>query len=165
MTPPIILRCCEKVFTKPLPSNDKGTQTVTDGQTLLWYDMDRKEKARPTIILLLSVFFAAGTCLPSRWLATIQGYTYKYGDWWERFMKYAIEMGSGAMICILIFIKIGSGVQSWYGGIHIHRHTDTHRQQGDLISLLLFFKITLRTRDHTGLCCGLEIPAYKINIL
>jgi hypothetical protein len=50
-------------------------------------------------------------------------------------MKYAVEMGSGAMIYIPSFIKIGSDIQKlkrW------DTHTDTHRQQGDLISLLLF---------------------------
>jgi hypothetical protein len=49
-------------------------------------------------------------------------------------MKYAVEMGSGAMIYILRFIKIGSGVQNLMGG-------GGHRQHGDLISLLLSFKI------------------------
>jgi hypothetical protein len=38
-------------------------------------------------------------------------------------MKYAVEMGSDAMIYILSFIKIGSGVQKLIRGIH--RHTDT----------------------------------------
>jgi hypothetical protein len=37
-------------------------------------------------------------------------------------MKYAVEMGSGAMIYIPIFLKIGSGIQNLIGGIH--RHTD-----------------------------------------
>jgi hypothetical protein len=35
-------------------------------------------------------------------------------------MKYAVEMGSDAMIC---FIKIGPGVQNLMVGIH--RHTDS----------------------------------------
>jgi hypothetical protein len=38
-------------------------------------------------------------------------------------MKYAIEMGSGVMIYIPSFIKIGSGIQKLMGGIH--RHTDS----------------------------------------
>jgi hypothetical protein len=46
-------------------------------------------------------------------------------------MKYAIEMSSGAMIYIPRLIKIGSGIQKLIGGIH--------RQQGYLISLILFF--------------------------
>jgi hypothetical protein len=38
-------------------------------------------------------------------------------------MKYAIEMGSGAMICIPNLIKIDSDVQHLIRGIH--RHTDS----------------------------------------
>jgi Uri superfamily endonuclease len=37
-------------------------------------------------------------------------------------MKYAVEMGSGAMIYIQSFIMIGSGIQKLTG--RIHRHTD-----------------------------------------
>jgi hypothetical protein len=48
------------------------------------------------------------------------------------FMKHAVEMGSGAMIHIPSFIKIGSAIQKLIGGIQ--------RQHGDLISLLLFFQ-------------------------
>jgi hypothetical protein len=47
-------------------------------------------------------------------------------------MKYAVEMGSGAMTYIPSFLKIGSGIQKLIGG-----YTDT--QTGELISLLLFF--------------------------
>jgi hypothetical protein len=49
-------------------------------------------------------------------------------------MKYAVEMGSGAMIYIPSFIKIVSGIHKFRGG-DIQRH----RQLGDFISLLLFF--------------------------
>jgi hypothetical protein len=35
-------------------------------------------------------------------------------------MKYAVEMGSGAMMYIPSFIKIGSGIQTLGGGIHRH---------------------------------------------
>jgi hypothetical protein len=48
-------------------------------------------------------------------------------------MKCAVEMGSGAMINIPSFIKIGSGIQKLIGG---GGYTDTHRLDGDLISLL-----------------------------
>jgi hypothetical protein len=41
-------------------------------------------------------------------------------------MKYAVEMGSGALIYIPSFIHIGSGIQELIRGIH--------RQHGDLIS-------------------------------
>jgi hypothetical protein len=37
-------------------------------------------------------------------------------------MKYAFETGSNVMIYVPSFIKIGSGVQKFIGGIH--RHTD-----------------------------------------
>jgi hypothetical protein len=37
-------------------------------------------------------------------------------------MKYAVEMGSDAMIHIPSFIKIGSDIQISIGGLH--RHTD-----------------------------------------
>jgi hypothetical protein len=38
-------------------------------------------------------------------------------------MNYAFEMGSGAMIHMPSFIKIGSGIQKLIRGIH--RHTDS----------------------------------------
>jgi hypothetical protein len=40
-------------------------------------------------------------------------------------MKYAVELGSGAMIYIPGFIKIGSGIQKLMGGIHRETYTDT----------------------------------------
>jgi hypothetical protein len=46
-------------------------------------------------------------------------------------MKYAVEMGSGAMIYIPSFIKIGSAIQKFIGVIH--------RQHADHVSLLSFF--------------------------
>jgi hypothetical protein len=50
-------------------------------------------------------------------LATIKGYTYTDTDWWEEFMKYVVEMGSGSMMYLYIpsFIKIGSGIQKLIG--------------------------------------------------
>jgi hypothetical protein len=51
-------------------------------------------------------------------------------------------MGSGALIYVTSFIKIGSGIQKLIGGgIRRHTHIHTQRQQRDLISLLYFFKI------------------------
>jgi hypothetical protein len=38
-------------------------------------------------------------------------------------MKYAVEMGSGAMIYIPSVIKIGSSIQKLVGGKH--RHTES----------------------------------------
>jgi hypothetical protein len=37
-------------------------------------------------------------------------------------MKYAVQMGSGAMKYVPSFIEIGSGIQTLIEGIH--RHTD-----------------------------------------
>jgi hypothetical protein len=51
-------------------------------------------------------------------------------------MKYAVGMGSGAMIYIPSFIKIDSGIQKLIvgaGGIHTQ-----HRQHGNPISLFIF---------------------------
>jgi hypothetical protein len=45
-------------------------------------------------------------------------------------MKYAVEMGSGAVMYVPGFIKIGSGIQKVNRG-----DTQTHRQLGDRISL------------------------------
>jgi hypothetical protein len=46
-------------------------------------------------------------------------------------MNYAVQMGSGAMVCTPSFIKICSGIQNSMGV-----DSQTHRQHGDLISLL-----------------------------
>jgi hypothetical protein len=51
-------------------------------------------------------------------------------------MKYAVEMGSDAMIYIQSFINTDWGIQKLRGGF---TDTQTHRQQGYLISLLSFF--------------------------
>jgi hypothetical protein len=41
-------------------------------------------------------------------------------------MKYAVEMGSGAVIYVPSFIKIDSGIQTLMGGyIHTHTHIRT----------------------------------------
>jgi hypothetical protein len=50
-------------------------------------------------------------------------------------MKYAIVLGSGVIIPIQVFMKTGSGIQKLIGG-----DTQTHRQHGNRILLLLFFQ-------------------------
>jgi hypothetical protein len=40
-------------------------------------------------------------------------------------MKYAVEMDSNATIYIPSFIKTGSGIQKFTGGIHRHRDLQT----------------------------------------
>jgi hypothetical protein len=54
-------------------------------------------------------------------------------------MKYTVDMGSDAKICIPVFIKVGSGIRKLTGGGYTD--TRTHRRHGDLICLLLFLKI------------------------
>jgi hypothetical protein len=51
-------------------------------------------------------------------------------------MNYAVELGSGSMINIPSFIKISEIVRG-----NKHTDTQTHRQQGDLISYFYFFEI------------------------
>jgi hypothetical protein len=41
----------------------------------------------------------------------IVGYTYRHTDWLEGFINYAVEMASGAMTYIAIFVKAGSAIQ------------------------------------------------------
>jgi hypothetical protein len=55
-------------------------------------------------------------------------------------MKYAVEMGLGAVIYVLSVIQIGSAIQKLIQG----RSTDTHTQQGNLISLFLFYFFKIR---------------------
>jgi hypothetical protein len=63
-------------------------------------------------------------------------------------------MGSGAVIYVPSFIKIGSGVQKVIGGIH--------RQQGDLISLLLFFlNKESRLRNKIEFIYSLNLQVYE----
>jgi hypothetical protein len=42
-------------------------------------------------------------------------------------MKYAAEMDSGAMIYIPNFIKTGSGIEKFMGGIDIHTAWRSHK--------------------------------------
>jgi hypothetical protein len=51
-------------------------------------------------------------------------FTYRHTDWWKVFMKYAVEMGSGAMIYIPSFIKTGSAIQTLMGRGE-YRHTNS----------------------------------------
>jgi hypothetical protein len=57
MTPPTILCCPGNVFTELLTNNDVGIHRHTS----------------PTILLLLRIFVAVETCLPSRWLVNKVG--------------------------------------------------------------------------------------------
>jgi hypothetical protein len=54
-------------------------------------------------------------------------------------MKCPDELASSGMIAIQSFVKNGSAIQMKIGW-GTHTDTQTHIQQGDLKSLLLFFK-------------------------
>jgi hypothetical protein len=112
-TPPTNLRCRGNVFKKPLSSNDRGIHKQTHR---LSFDMTRTaQKTTLPTILLLCVFIASGTCLPSRCLATISGiqiYTH-------RLMGgiYEVRRCDG-----LRCHKDWLSFKSWWGG---DRHIDT----------------------------------------
>jgi uncharacterized protein (AIM24 family) len=50
-------------------------------------------------------------------------------------MNFAVEMASGDMVFIQKLMKTGSGFQEFYRGNILQ----THRQQGDIISLFSSF--------------------------
>jgi hypothetical protein len=53
----------------------------------------------------------------------------------EEFMKYVVEMGSGAIIYVPSFINICSAIQKLNG-----EDLQPHRPHGDFISLVLFLQ-------------------------
>jgi hypothetical protein len=60
----------------------------------------------------------------------------------EIFVRYAVEMGLGAIICIR-FIKISSGIQKLLRGIYWHTDTYTVRwSHKPTFILFYFFEIT-----------------------
>jgi hypothetical protein len=63
------------------------------------------------MLVLLHSFSAAGTCLPSLYLATIRGYTPTQTDG----RNFAVEMVSGAMTYMPLFVKAGSCIQKLRG--------------------------------------------------
>jgi hypothetical protein len=61
-------------------------------------------------------------------------------------MKYAVEMGSGTVIYIPSFIKIGAGIQKLMG----EGNSRTQRQYGELINVFAFFQ-NKESRQKMGL--------------
>jgi hypothetical protein len=62
------------------------------------------------------VFVAAVTFLPRFYLANYRGIDVQTHRLKEGFIKHAVEMGSGALICIPSFIKIDSDIQKLIWG-------------------------------------------------
>jgi hypothetical protein len=88
-----------------------------------WYDMDHIENVSNNSSVTACLFNTTVTFLVNHCLATIREYTYRHTDWWEGFLKYAVKMGSIAMIYISSFMKTGSVIQKLMGW----GDTQTHR--------------------------------------
>jgi hypothetical protein len=79
----------------------------TDPQTLLWYDVDRIKNYASNSSCIACICCRGNGLLS---LARICRDTHADTDWLKGFM-YTIKMGSGTMIYVPSFIKIGSGIQ------------------------------------------------------
>jgi hypothetical protein len=113
--------------------NKKFWETLIVRFPLIRHGPHRKRRVQEFFIVSC-VFVAAVTFSPSRCLATNEGQTYRHTDWWEGFMKNAVEMGSGAMI--YIYTKVH---KDWF------RHSKVNGGGGftDIymyINLFLFFQ-------------------------
>jgi hypothetical protein len=97
--------------------NNKFWEELNHPLSLIQHGLHKKRSVQK--FFYCYVFVAALTFLPDRCLATIRGYT---KDWWEGFIKYAFEMGSGAMIYVPSLTKTGSANQKMHGGGGGHRH-------------------------------------------
>lgn len=99
-------------------------------------DTQTHTHTRPIFIILLRVLVDAGTCLPSRCVATESGikfteplpnnmrrHTYTDTNLWEGFIKYTLKWTQVARYCIPGFMNISSDIQNLIRGIN--RHTDT----------------------------------------
>jgi hypothetical protein len=62
-------------------------------------------------------------------------------------MKYAVEMGPGAMIYKPSFITTGSGIQKLIWG-----NLQTHKQHGDCISLLYESRLKTKIVANSQTC-------------
>jgi hypothetical protein len=67
-TRPTILLCRGNVFTELLPTNDRGIHRQIH-RLLFGKTRTAQKLTRPTALPFLRVFLAAGTCLPSSYLA------------------------------------------------------------------------------------------------
>jgi hypothetical protein len=116
-TPPTILRCSRNALTELFPSNNKGIYRQIHRHT------------SPTFLLLLCVLVAAGTCLPSRCLATKGGTHIKI----HRLMGRICEVHRwDGLRCHDIHTKFHNNWLIW-------RDSQAHRQHRDRISLFSFF--------------------------
>jgi hypothetical protein len=86
----------------------------------------RKRRVRQFFYYCVSIR-CRGNCFTEP-LASNNRYTYRHTDSWKIFTKYAVQMGSGVVIYVPSFIKIGSAIQKLMGG-------DKHK-----LSFIFFFQ-------------------------
>jgi hypothetical protein len=98
-----------------------------ESRTFLWYDIYRMENDASKVICCRGNVFTEPLSIKNCWV-------HVGTDWGEEFMKYTVEMDTGAMIYIPNFIKIGSGFLNLRD-----THKDTQMKR-DQISLLSFFQ-------------------------
>jgi hypothetical protein len=87
-----------------------------------WYNTTIEKNAHQFFYCFLCIR-CRRNFLPNRCLATIGLYSYRHTNWWQGFIKYAIETDWGVMIYIPSFIKIDSSIQKLVR--RIRRHTDS----------------------------------------
>jgi hypothetical protein len=111
-----IIQCCiaNTIYWNSYTVNKKFWAELIDCVPLIRHGPLRKRRLQPFFYWCLCIrchgnVFALP--LPSKDRG-IQIQTH----WWEGFMKYAVEMGSGAAISIPIFIKFRWGIQKLIGG-------------------------------------------------
>jgi hypothetical protein len=130
-SPPTTRRVTVEVF------DPASTRVVlqTDPHTLRWYDTDRIENGvSNNYSIVACVFIDAVKVLPIRCLATIED-IYRRTDWWEGFMKYAVEIDSCSIMYIATIIKIDSIIQKLMGGDNTQTASWSH------IPTFIFLKV------------------------
>jgi hypothetical protein len=85
-----------------------------------WYDTERIENDTSHNSSIVPCIRCRGDDFTEQLPSNRMKDTHTNTDWRKGFMKYVVEMGSGAIIYISSFIKIGLDIRSWWGG-----HTQT----------------------------------------
>jgi hypothetical protein len=113
-----------------LKYNKKFWEEITAYLPLIRLASHRKRSLQQFLI-------SSGMCLPSRCLAKC---IYRHTEWWEAFMKYAVQMGSVAIIYTRFH-------KDWFRHSKINKRTSqTHKQEEDRISLLSRYRCSHGSR-------------------
>jgi hypothetical protein len=90
--------------------------------TFLWYCMEHVESDAPNnssgSCLLIHIHWRDNFLFTLTLVSNAKGYTYRYTDWMEEFMKYAFEMG----LCTMIYVYTKFH-KDWFW----HLNVDTQR--------------------------------------